>query len=85
MRRLAELQIIAKNSRATHPTLRFKRRHTQRYEQNIYERVQQSNMQQIGREEQLSYKEIKGIFEQVIKLKKKQQVGSQLSESLLMK
>ncbi len=42
-------------------------------------------MQQIGREEQLSYKEIKGIFEQVIKLKKKQQVGSQLSESLLMK
>src|SRR4028119_1524824 len=64
--------------------LDFKRRHTQRYEQNIYERVQQSNMEQIGREEQLSYDEIKGIFEQVIKLKKKQ-VGSQLSESLLMK
>jgi hypothetical protein len=41
-------------------------------------------MEQIGREEQLSYDEIKGIFEQVIKLKKKQ-VGSQLSESLLMK
>jgi transposase len=50
--------------------LDFKRRHTQRYEQNIYERVQQSNMEQIGREEQLSYDEIKGIFEQVIKLKK---------------
>jgi len=50
--------------------LDFKRRHTQRYEQNIYERVQQSNMEQIGREEQMSYDEIKGIFEQVIKKKK---------------
>jgi hypothetical protein len=27
-------------------------------------------MEQIGREEQMSYDEIKGIFEQVIKLKK---------------
>ena len=49
--------------------LEFKRRHTQRYKQNIYERVQQSNMEQIRREEQMSYDEIKGIFEQVIKLK----------------
>jgi transposase len=47
-----------------------KRRHTQRYEQNIYERVKQSNIEQIGREEQLSYDEIKGIFDQVIKQKK---------------
>jgi transposase len=47
-----------------------KRRHTQRYEQNIYERVKQSSMEQIGREEGLSYDEIKGIFEQVIKSKK---------------
>ncbi len=50
--------------------LDVKRRHTQRYEQNIYERVQQSNMEQIGREEGLSYDEIKGIFDQVSKLKK---------------
>lgn len=32
----------------------WKRRHTQRYEANIYERVQQSSMEQIGREEGLS-------------------------------
>ena len=50
--------------------LDIKRRHTQRYEQNIYERVKQSSMEQIGREEELSYDEIKGIFEQVNKKKK---------------
>ena len=33
--------------------LGVKRRHTQRYEQNIYERVKQSNMEQIVREEEL--------------------------------
>jgi len=49
--------------------LDVKRRHTQRYEQNIYERAKQSNMEQIGREEGLSYDEIKGIFEQVNKKK----------------
>jgi hypothetical protein len=41
--------------------------HTQRYEQNIYERVKQSSMEQIVREEGLNYDEIKGIFEQVNK------------------
>jgi transposase len=51
--------------------LDVKRRHTQRYEHNIYERVKQSSMEQIGREEGLSYDEIKGIFEQVNKSKKK--------------
>jgi len=48
-----------------------KRRHTQRYEENIYARVQQSSMSQIGREEGLSYDEIKGIFTQVNSGKKK--------------
>jgi transposase len=48
-----------------------KRRHTQRYEQNIYTRVQQSSMEQIGREEGLSYDEIKGIFTQVNSCQKK--------------
>ena len=42
-----------------------KRRHTRRYEQNIYARVQQSSMEQIGREEGLSYDEIKGMFAHV--------------------
>ena len=55
-----------------------KRRHTQRYEQNIYARVQQSSMEQIGREEGLSYDEIKGIFAPVHSGKKKA-VGSQYS------
>ena len=55
--------------------LDIKRRHTQRYEQNIYERVKQSSMEQIGREEGLSYHEIKGIFDQVNKNQKKQ-IGS---------
>ena len=48
-----------------------KRRHTQRYEQNIYARVQQSSMEQIGREEGLSYDEIKGMFTHVHSGKKK--------------
>ena len=56
-----------------------KRRHTQRYEENIYARVQQSSMEQIGREEGLSYDEIKGIFIHVNFCKKKA-VGSQLNE-----
>ena len=47
-----------------------KRRHTQRYENNIYERIQQSSMEQIGREEGLSYDEIKGIFDHVFSKKK---------------
>ena len=42
--------------------LDIKRRQTQRYEQNIYERVKQSSMEQIAREEGLSYDEIKGFF-----------------------
>jgi transposase len=48
-----------------------KRRHTQRYEANIYERIQQSSMEQIGREEELSYDEIKSIFDHVYHQRKK--------------
>ena len=55
------------------------RRHTKRYEQNIYARVQQSSREQIGREEGLSYDEIKGIYTQVNSSQKKT-VGSQLNE-----
>ncbi|MEG4250786.1 helix-turn-helix domain-containing protein [Microcoleus sp. Pol10D4] len=56
-----------------------KRRHTQRYEQNIYARVQQSSMEQIGREERLSYDEVKGIVSHVSSSQKKT-VGSQSNE-----
>jgi len=48
-----------------------KRRHTQRYEQNIYTRVQKSSREQIGREEGLSYDEIKSIFTHVHSSQKK--------------
>jgi transposase len=57
-----------------------KRRHTRRYEQNIYARVQQSSMEQIGREEGLSYDEIKGMFAHVHCEKKKLLGVSQASE-----
>jgi transposase len=56
-----------------------KRRHTQRYEQNIYARVKKSSISQIGREEGLSYDEIKSIFTHVHSSQKKT-VGIQLSE-----
>lgn len=56
-----------------------KRRHTQRYEQNIYARVQKSSISQIGREEGLSYDEIKSIFTHVHSSQKKT-AGIQLSE-----
>jgi transposase len=59
--------------------LDVKRRHTQRYEQNIYERVKQSSMEQIGREKGLSYDETKAIFEQVNKSKKKL-IGNSINE-----
>ena len=48
-----------------------KRRPTQRYKENIYARVQQSSMEPIGREEGLSYDEIKGSFNHVNFCKKK--------------
>ena len=56
-----------------------KRRHIQRYEQNIYARVQQSSMSQIGREEELSYDEVKGIFTRV-NFSQEKTVGSQSNE-----
>ena len=49
----------------------WRRRHTRRYEEQIYERVQQSSLEQIGREEGMSYDEIKGIFDHVHTQRKK--------------
>ena len=43
----------------------WRREHTQRYESNIYERVQTSSIEQISREEDLSSEEIQGIFNHV--------------------
>lgn len=39
------------------------RRHTQRYEEYIYQRVTATNIEQVGREEQLKYDEVKGVFD----------------------
>jgi transposase len=62
----------------------WKRRHTQRYEANIYERVQKSSIEQIGREEELSYDEIKNIFDHIYQQRKKT-LGSRANEYVLMK
>jgi transposase len=62
----------------------WKRRQTQRYEANIYERVQKSSIEQIGREEELSYDEIKNIFDHVYQQRKKT-LGRRVKESALMK
>ena len=62
----------------------WKRRHTQRYEANIYERVKKSSIEQIGREEELSYDEIKNIFDHVYQQRKKT-LGRRVNESVLMK
>lgn len=49
-----------------------RRLHTRRYEQSIYNRVQNSSIDQISREENLSAEEIQGIFTYVSnQLKKK--------------
>lgn len=39
------------------------RRHTKRYEEYIYQRVTATNIEQVGREEQLKYDEVKGMFD----------------------
>ncbi len=40
----------------------WERRYTRRYEEYIYKRVQSSNITQVGREENLSFTQIQGIF-----------------------
>jgi transposase len=44
------------------PWIESKRRHTLRYEKNIFERVKSSNISQVASVEGLSYDEIEGIF-----------------------
>lgn len=49
----------------------WKRRHTRRYEENIYQRIQSSSIEQVSREEDLSADEIKGMFRYVSEQRKK--------------
>ncbi len=49
----------------------WERRYTQRYEENIYQRVQSSSIEQVSREEGLSSEKIQGIFDHKSKKVKK--------------
>lgn len=40
----------------------WERRYTQRYEEHIYQRVKSSSIEQVRREEQLSFEQVQGIF-----------------------
>jgi len=55
------------------------RRHTRRYESNIYERKQGSSLEKVSREENLSFDEIEGIFNHVSKQHLKKKTGGQLN------
>ena len=45
--------------------LNFNRHHTKRYEENIFQRIHSSTIEQISREEHLSTDEIQGIFDSI--------------------
>ncbi|UFP95493.1 helix-turn-helix domain-containing protein [Gloeobacter morelensis] len=49
----------------------WRRRHTRRFEQDIYERVPASSLEQIAREEGISPDEVRGMFEHVARQLKK--------------
>jgi len=57
--------------------LEASRRHTKRYESQIYQRVVATTIEQVCREERLKYDEIKGIFDHISKPAQKK-TGSQL-------
>jgi transposase len=58
----------------------WKRRHTQRYEAAIYQRIQTSSIEQVSREEGLSVEEVKGIFDHVNEQRKKRLAGDKTSK-----
>lgn len=48
----------------------WERRYTQRYEEHIYQRVKSSSIEQVRREDQLSFEQVQGIFNHKHSLKK---------------
>jgi transposase len=56
--------------------IEWRKVHTRRYEENIYQRVISSSIEQVSREESLSYREIEGIFKRVSQQVKKKDWGS---------
>ena len=53
------------------PFADWERRYTQRYEKYVYQRVQNTSMEQVSRDEFLSWDQIQGIFKHQFSLKKK--------------
>jgi len=44
------------------PFVDWERRYTQRYEEYVYQRVQSANIEQVSRDEDLSWDQVQGIF-----------------------
>lgn len=53
------------------PFVDWERRYTQRYEEYVYQRVQSANIEQVSRDEDLSWDQVQGIFNHQFSLKKK--------------
>ncbi len=57
----------------------WERRYTQRYENAIYQRIQTTSIEQVSREEDLSWDQVQGIFKHKFDQEKKQ-IGVKLNE-----
>jgi transposase len=53
------------------PFVDWKRRYTQRYEEYVYQRVQSASVEQVSRDEYLSWDQVQGIFDHQFSLKKR--------------
>jgi transposase len=51
----------------------WERRYTQRYENAIYQRIQTTSIEQVSREEELSWDQVQGIL--TINLSQKKKIG----------
>lgn len=54
------------------PFVDWERRYTQRYEEYVYQRVQSASVEQVSRDEFLSWDQVQGIFNHQFSLKKKE-------------
>ena len=61
--------------------LNWKRRHTQRYEANIFERIKGASIEKVAQEEGMSFDEVEGIFKYICqsKIKKKWESTKRIS------
>ena len=53
------------------PFVDWERRYTQRYEEYVYQRIQSASVEQVSRDEYLSWDQVQGIFDHQFSLKKK--------------